>query len=844
MSGFRHTLSAMRTFICTVCIVALCGCGGGNATESNTQAGMAAIQGAAVKGPLAHATIRVYRLDTSRPDFFDPKSPISTVTTTSNATFGGINVPSNQYYVLVVDGLQAIDLDTNQPPVITKMTTLVTPEDLIAQRHITATPLTTLAFEIGTQLAGLGSTSDLVVKAVNSAAELIRSTLIYGLASNVNLNQSPVLPTDATPSPQSINELVAHRAAIEYVSALLVKLSEDSKLTLAETISVLARDLAHDGIIDDYDGTDFLNVINLALFHESYENFVIPNTQFKIGEINKLLEAERTLLTPTLAKINYGGTVSGRPMQNSDADGDGIINVNDSSHYGDNPLSSLVPQAINSIGNIDITAFGPNADFHNHIHNFTVNDWDTSLSNYFLSAKHAAAMGYGYVSSRSQPTDRDLKYLRLIKNHNAYYSPIRFDFGTKQSWYFDWYDAGESNSPLRADRVINKWNTLDAGDFDILKTYGCQKASLVPALNQNSTLADLESAYYTAWKIDTQVNVIMNFMSKAVVDNLVENTLLGMKAGKYQVLFIDDLPREMTTCVNKEAGGRGSYSSWKDGQKDFMKRVVDGLRSTRHESGNPYRIFGNIWSPKLQMNKRTILPWYADGTLRLDHYYYESGAIKGETIEADGTDPVTGLPAYTSSDGYLPANLVSLREPHQWFQSLGTALTTAIYDANKQTFFQHALSASITAATQGSWLGWYGEYNVQDLAPNGSLMFTNDHQLLKVIPNWDNLAGVPLTQRSFDAATNVYHSPTSHAAADLIYSRRYDTGEVYAVYRELTAAITVPQDATIATAVFTDSIFAKTQQDAISCLRHEGTQLQLICSDKLGVGIRIRFIKK
>lgn len=854
MGIVQHAAVSLRTLSLCVALTAVVACSGGGgstpASTSNLPASpgqpvektttLLPLQGAAVKGPMIFATILVYELNTSLPGLYDPNTPVATAISGVDATFGGIMLPTGRSYVLVVDGTQAIDLDTHKSPVIPKLVTLVTADNLAKQQPVTATPLTTLGFEIAKRRIGQNASPEVFASALVNASRLIRSTLIYGIAPQVDLYTSPVLPTQVSPTVSQIDDLLKHRAAIEYISALLVRLGQDRGVTTNDMISILAHDLAHDGIIDDHNGATPLNSVNLDRLSEIPATLTIPNTAFKVSDMARLLEVERQYLAPSMSRLTYPTLRAGRLLQNSDLDDDGILNVDDLTHFGASSLTSIMQLTAGQTNDAYASNFGPNSEFHNHIHNFFVNDWNKASPNYFLAAKHAAAMRYSLVSSRAKPTGRTLDPLGLIKDHNAYYAPMRFDFNSKQVWYFDWYDNGTKISPLRTTRNVNVWQSWDAGDFGQLLTYGCSKTTAAPALNENTTMTGLANAYYTGWTFGNQTNVIVNFMSRAVVDNLVNITIQSMKTGKYQTLFIDDLPREMPNCANMAVGGKGSYSSWKEGQKDFIKRVADGLRSTVQNTGMNYKIFGNIWSPKLPMNQRTILKWYADGSLRLDHYYYEKGAIEGETIEANGIDPATGLPAYTSTDGYLPANLLSVAPPHQWYQSLGNPVTAATYAARVPEFFQHTLSATGVAARQGSWFGWYGENSVQNRDPNNALIFTNDLQLLKAIPNWDNLAGVPLSARKFDVTANIYQSPTSYASPHVIYARRYDTGELYAVYRSNTGTITLPANTRVITAKFADEVFTAVGQDATSCLKQQGNTLSLICSDKFGIGIRIR----
>ena len=62
--------------------------------------------------------------------------------------------------------------------------------------------------------------------------------------------------------------------------------------------------------------------------------------------------------------------------------------------------------------------------------------------------------------------------------------------------------------------------------------------------------------------------------------------------------------------------------------------------------------------------------------------------------------------------------------------------------------------------------------NVQDLPPW--------LQLVRVVASWDNLAGVPLGQRSWDG--RVCASPNSAMSPHLVASRNPYTGKIFALF--------------------------------------------------------------
>ncbi len=151
----------------------LTGCGGGGSGSSGSSSVQSSavtrqsqstpelfISGAGIKGPLAYATVGLYSLDARFDGLYDPQAPLAVATTNAYAEISGLKVPDvPPPYILVIDGSNAIDLDTNSgvAPVITKLVTVITPEALQAGQSVYATPYTTLAYHMlqkGLQGAG------------------------------------------------------------------------------------------------------------------------------------------------------------------------------------------------------------------------------------------------------------------------------------------------------------------------------------------------------------------------------------------------------------------------------------------------------------------------------------------------------------------------------------------------------------------------------------------------------------------------------------------------------------------------------------------------------------------
>lgn len=472
---------------------------------------------------------------------------------------------------------------------------------------------------------------------------------------------------------------------------------------------------------------------------------------------------------------------------------------------------------------------------HNHVHNFYLNDYDSTKPNYLKMQSHAVAMSYEAATHYLATTlPGEMDSLKRILLGNAYYNPLRLDLTLRQVKYTASYLDASNLSTVNPKRIVWKSYPIESSDIDIVKGYGCALSSQYSTLTTAMTQDDANAAF----RIDKDFGVIIaNMQSKYVVENLIKKTITSLQTGRYDYLFLDDVPRDPGNCVNKDYGGKGSYASWKEGQLAFLRQVTDAAHTMTGRQGGTIKVLGNIWSPYADVYSAK---WYADKSLRLDHYYFESGGYASADAQygqkANGTDPETGLPAFIPvTGGYLPANLMSL----------GTYIPTmySIVDVSTQTdvmntyLMQHYKAAG-TAALQGSWFGWYGETSVDKVDSKGKLIHTNAMQLLRAIPNWENIAKIPLWGRHYDSTTNVYYSTRSKFSNTAVQGWNPVNNEIYAVFRATNGQVYLFGKKLVA-ASFVDPYFNKTTEDAMSCLTVSYGNLILKCSNKIDQGIRI-----
>ncbi len=475
----------------------------------------------------------------------------------------------------------------------------------------------------------------------------------------------------------------------------------------------------------------------------------------------------------------------------------------------------------------------------NHIHNFSHNLWDRTSPDWALPALHARELGYRLVTI-GKPKDFNFESLQVIKLSDAYFLPVRINIKNKTVLYLNWLANDKATSLLRDNRLTYKWYEFDNSDLQIIDTYGCRQ-NIDVKMEGAIDLQKIKQAFYTGGDSRQETIVAYNFHSKFAVRKLVENTLRSYSLGDYAALFFDDLAREIPNCQNKYVGGEGSYQTWREGQKDFLVKVSAELKKNYPDRD---LIFGNVWHPLAQRIIQTHLKWFADASLKFDHYYLEAGPNKVLSIAANGSDPLTGLPAYVVSDGYLPADRVSISTSYGWYGSQNNDEQRAGYKSGYKEYLEQHYYVARIAALQGSWFGWYGESNVDTRELNsgvelGRLVHTNDMQLLRAIPGWDNLAQLILADRRYDHISQSYRSSNSYFSPSIIYSRHFKSGEMFAVFKKKSGEIKLLPNEIISEAWFSNHYFKRTGESALSCLKQDETRVLLTCESALDRGIRI-----
>ena len=111
------------------------------------------------------------------------------------------------------------------------------------------------------------------------------------------------------------------------------------------------------------------------------------------------------------------------------------------------------------------------------------------------------------------------------------------------------------------------------------------------------------------------------------------------------------------------------------------------------------------------------------------------------------------------------------------------------------------------ASINGAWFNWYGRFGGSGNMPAYRNIFEIPPRLklIRMVPNWENLSGIPLSERHWDG--EVYSSPNAYVSKDIICSRQPKTGKIFVVFLTNEGVVKLPSGKTVKNIYHTDDFF-------------------------------------
>ena len=405
-------------------------------------------------------------------------------------------------------------------------------------------------------------------------------------------------------------------------------------------------------------------------------------------------------------------------------------------------------------------------------------------------------MGYDYIALRSSANPTDY-------TNNPDSAGLKF------------YDIGAHLRAMRAISGINTHNITIGGSYT---------QAQIDFYNQNmawkSTDAFPNNLAPSSWSGSTKFAPVWDFQQQAVIDKVVEKEI-----ELFRTFESTSLPFTFAGYMKDETRLMGSFYTWDSGQN---KEVAARLSQwTGTDSGlvhgtitHEYATFDEgmvAYYKKLNSRMKQEFP-NAKWILEPYRIYNSVGVYSEEWIksikdradknelipdmlfqEALGTEFVDDTNIYNSGVS-VTKDMVGSTQPN----SVGE-------DKNRL----YAAKAGIN----GAWYNWFGRFGGTGDMPrfNEITEVYPRLKLIRLIPNWDNLRNIPLSQRNWNnsATDPIYSSkknttdpnPTSYFDSHVMYSRQWKNNKLFAVFNDATTPIKLNPNETITSIQCVDGYF-------------------------------------
>lgn len=256
------------------------------------------------------------------------------------------------------------------------------------------------------------------------------------------------------------------------------------------------------------------------------------------------------------------------------------------------------------------------------------------------------------------------------------------------------------------------------------------------------------------------------------------------------------------------------YPTFREGWMRFMLTLRNRL--VNEFSGRPIRFI--------------VEPWFIKGWVEtVDGATFltteEKKKIVGDFIMQEG--PFTGeFDNQNLINNLTTSGLIS-------FDNLGCScpnIQDLYYDSSRSDTHLNYLGR---LAVKGIWFNSYGRFNSK---PTSIKQRLPQLTLSRLLVNWQNLSMVPLEDRTWDAANQVYNSPNGHADKDIIYCKEPHSGKYFAVWVNKTGVMKLQKGEKIVSIRSTNEYYEENgagSDDAIGNINIDQETITLSGSGKL-----------
>ena len=411
---------------------------------------------------------------------------------------------------------------------------------------------------------------------------------------------------------------------------------------------------------------------------------------------------------------------------------------------------------------------------------------------------YAKQMGYDYIVVRQRQYTNVGKYAAI----KGQLSGLKFYLSNPHYYYEsgshgDHYHLREINASTSYTQEQKDWYT---------KNKVCK--------NSESFADNLAKGWFSS---STQFISVWDFQQQAVIDAVINGIISAIK--KYQ----DAIPNfNFSGYVIDAPRLTGDFKIWENGSNKSVKLsdLTGGTSSCANVNHiHDYSSFEEgmaAFYKNLNSRLKTEFPNNSLKWIIEPYHLYSTGSIDSwidkikDRADKDELTPDMILQEAPSTGFVDNAN--------NFNSGVNIAKNSVgISQRSKVDEYENRLYAA-KAGINGAWYNWHGQWgngvsgssnmpNFQSIAEVYSRL-----KLIRCIPNWDNLNGVSLSERSWDGS--VYQSKKdgkfqSYISGDLMYSRHPETGKLFVVFNTYSGTIKLNADEVVSSIQGIDGYFAE-----------------------------------
>lgn len=390
--------------------------------------------------------------------------------------------------------------------------------------------------------------------------------------------------------------------------------------------------------------------------------------------------------------------------------------------------------------------------------------WQDTPSN---TIKYAKQMGYDYIAAQSSTVN--------IYKNSADAAGLKFfiiDPHSNPDAYIDLPNRSALGTRVEGGKVIDISITYTQEQIDWYNRHMVWKS-------YDSFPNNFAPGFFTG-DPKKRITVLWDVQQQAVIDELIENIMqIFKKSENLELPFtfagygmdVPLLSGDFWYINSSGAGNRTTLAHWTGSDSGL---IHDGIT---HE----YLTYSDGMAEFYKQLNTRMRQYYPDAKWIIEPTRIYDDSVTDEWVNSikNRTDKDKLVPDLLLQEG----RVTDFVDNSNNFNS-GVTIKKNMVGCSQNSAGEEEVNRLIAAKAgiNGAWYDWFGRFGGSNTMP-GFKNITEVYPRLKLvrcIPNWDNLNGIPLAHRWWDG--DVYQSMNSYISRDVMYSRQPKTGKLFAVF--------------------------------------------------------------